>query len=368
MLMNEKRYRKSITLPNGSRKYVSAKSQTELDRKMNELKYELHLGIDIGSDETVAEFTQMWINVYKRPTLKQNSLETLLGTVNTHIMPAIGHMKVRDVKPMHIQQLMSGLTGYSQSVQGKVLKALRAIFNTAMDNGLIVRSPVASNIRAHGEPTLEKVPLSRDQCMALESAVEDTRAFIPVLLALYAGLRREEVFGLKWSDIDFEKHTITVNRANVFLENNKHEIRTTLKSPAAHREIPMTSYLEEELGYAHLNYEYKYGHDTGANTYRAPDGYVCCSASGEAITPSGFRYIWRVIDDLEAKGKLNFHTHMHLLRHTCITRWTTCGLFDFKTVQYLAGHSTPDMTLNTYSHYERESRAADTLRKMQELK
>lgn len=60
---------------------------------------------------------------------------------------------------------------------------------------------------------------------------------------------------------------------------------------------------------------------------------------------------------------LDFHVHAHLLHHTCITRWLEAG-FDLKEVQYLAGHSTPDMTLRVYAHYDQRVRLENTASKI----
>ena len=56
---------------------------------------------------------------------------------------------------------------------------------------------------------------------------------------------------------------------------------------------------------------------------------------------------------------LDFECHPHLLRHTCITQWVESGM-EFKEVQYLAGHSTLEMTLRVYAHYRRKAKAAET--------
>lgn len=343
-----KRFRTSLTLPDGTRKYICGKTQEDMENKLNQLKLELGVGIDVGDAQTVQQFAQMWINVYKRPVLKSNSLATLLGILNNYIMPEIGSMKVREVKPIHIQMLMSKLVNYSQSTQSKTLKALRAIFDTAVDNGIIIRSPVTSNIRTRAKTTEEKVPLTPEQTKKLLDAMKGKKVETLIRLMLQAGLRREEACGLMWSDVDFRAHTLTVNRVNVFF-SCKNEIRDELKSPAAHRTIPMTVELEDYLY---------------AERRKSISEWVCCTAEGDPLSAGAFRFQWRYIDKAEKEGILDFHTHPHLLRHTCITRWAASGLFDLKTVQYLAGHSTPTMTLNVYAHYEKETRLNDTIEKM----
>ena len=64
---------KSLTLPNGKRKYIYGKTQAEVEEKFLEAKLLLRAGIDLDDGTTVGEFAQMWYNVYKKPDLKMKS-------------------------------------------------------------------------------------------------------------------------------------------------------------------------------------------------------------------------------------------------------------------------------------------------------
>lgn len=113
---------------------------------------------------------------------------------------------------------------------------------------------------------------------------------------------------------------------------------------------------------------------------KATSPFVLAMRNGESLSASAFARLWRIIenrttDDPGLLGKttsprhpntvytLDFHVHPHLLRHTCITRWVEEG-FDLKEVQYLAGHSTPDMTLRVYAHYDQRIRLENTAAKI----
>ena len=77
------------------------------------------------------------------------------------------------------------------------------------------------------------------------------------------------------------------------------------------------------------------------------------------MTLSSFRSMWKLIE----RELPEHHITAHLLRHTYITRLFEAGL-DVKEIQYLAGHSTMDMTLRVYTHYDRKSREAQTAEKV----
>ena len=88
-------------------------------------------------------------------------------------------------------------------------------------------------------------------------------------------------------------------------------------------------------------------------------GYIFSTRNGKPLTLSAFRSMFRLISrELPEK-----HITAHILRHTYITRLFEAGL-DIKEIQYLAGHSTVDMTLSVYTHYDRASREAETTEKV----
>lgn len=358
-----KYYRASVTLPGGKRKFISAQTQEELNRKVTMLKMEIHAGVNIADETTFSDFAQLWVDTYKRPHLRESGLNDLLYTLNHQVMPYLGQYRVRDIKPMHIQLMMAGISHFSHKVQSKALAVTRAIFAAAVDNGLIVRSPVPSTLKARGEKTAEKVPLTREQSARLLKATEGLRIHVPVVLMLGLGLRREEALGLMWADVDFEKHCVNVRRTNVFI-GNKSIISDDMKSDAARRKIPMPQWVEDELR---------------AAARETVSLYVAPAADGRAMTQASFRRAWdsikhRTTDDPSLLGtvvpkhpdvvlSLDFHVHPHLLRHTCITRWIEDGL-TLKEAQYLAGHSSPDMTMRVYAHYDQAGQFNETVEKI----
>ena len=95
---------------------------------------------------SVAKRRKNWMkryDLYKKPYLRKNSLNSIKYVLNDHILPYIGSYRLRDITPMQIQSIIASPSGKSNSLQSKVLVAMRNIFNVAQENGLIVRSPVS---------------------------------------------------------------------------------------------------------------------------------------------------------------------------------------------------------------------------------
>lgn len=343
-------YRKRVKLPDGRYKDVRARSREALRDKLYELERALRMGLVLDDKTTVAELLAQWFD-HRKDGLSFSRQRDLANAINNHICPVLGAMRVRDVKPEHCQRVMAGLAGKSRSLQTKVLSVLKQGFDCAVENGLALRSPCV-RLRAGGAAAKEKTPLTPDQCAALEAAVEGTRAKLFVLLGLYAGLRREEICGLRWCDVDLagKAPSLTVNHA-VRFENNQGIFPSPLKTKASHRTIPLPARLAQALREARA--------DSGS-VFVVPARDGGCASLQTVRNLMGLVKRRTVREDAPAAegGRrpgpavartLDFKVTPHLLRHTYITRLCASGC-DIKKIQYLAGHSDISMTLGIYSH------------------
>lgn len=345
-------YRKRIKLASGLWKDVRAKTKDELRKKLYDLETAQRMGLILDDKTTVAELLAQWYN-NRKGELSFSRQRDFVNAINNHICPVLGALKVRDVKPEHCQRVMAQLAGKSNSLQTKVLTVMKSGFECAVDNGLVLRSP-CEKLKARGVETQEKVPLTPEQCGALEAATEGTRAHPFILLGLYVGLRREEICGLRWCDVDLVSQTpsLTVNNA-VRFEKNQGIFPSPLKTKASHRTIPLPAKLAKTLRDAKKN---------SASVFVVPARDGSCASlqtvrnlmrlvERRTIHQSNFNQ--KTADRLrpgpQIEQTLNFHVTPHILRHTYITRLCASGC-DIKKIQYLAGHSDITMTLGIYSN------------------
>lgn len=361
--VSKRRYGTHITTPGGDRVYVSGRTKTERAEKVAKARLELGAGVDIANDTQFSEYAYAWANAYKRPKLRANSFGTLMTNLENHVIPFFGEMRVRDIKPLHVQLFLGSISHMSRSAQAKCFQIFSAIMRTAADNGLIYKSPVTKEDKVGGATAEEVEPLTQAQARALLEAVKGTRAYTFCFLALATGLRRGELLGLMWEDVDLKTGRISVRHNKTFPpKENDAPVTTLLKSDAAQRVLPLCPALLD-----HLRQE-KAASDSP---------YVLCMSNGESLTKSSFRKLWSIVEvrtvtkdrplgttvsggrDGPIRVTLSFKCHPHQLRHTCITQWVESGM-DFKEVQYLAGHSTLEMTLKVYAHYRRKTREAET--------
>ena len=350
------KYSKSLVLTNGKRKNIRSNSKQEFQKKVADAQREIGVGIDICDQTTVVELIQTWFDVQKKPFIRETSQETLRQTINYYCLPEwFARKRVRDVSPADISKIMASVASFHRDTQSKVLQVLKGSFQFAVDNDIILKSPVRDTHKARGDKAKEVIPLTAQQCVDLMDATEGTRAYVPICLMLGCGLRRGEVCGLLWKDIDFVNSVLHV-RHTVVLNCGIEQFRDVTKTDAGIRDIPIPQWLLEILQEEHRTSTSK---------------FVTSKLDGSHHTQGSWRRLWdivvhREIDSATPNDKhtdcprvLDFHCHPHQLRHTCITRWVEDGL-DFKEVQYLAGHSTIDMTLQVYAHYDKKSRFEET--------
>ena len=108
-------------LPDGTRKYLRGKTQEELDEKVLKAQILVNSGVDICSEETFGHFAQMWYDIYKKPYLRESSLNMIKYVLNQHILPFIGGYRLRDISPMQIQAIMASVSDKSNSLQSRFL-------------------------------------------------------------------------------------------------------------------------------------------------------------------------------------------------------------------------------------------------------
>ena len=347
---------KALRCPDGTRKYIRGKTQKELDEKVRQAQMELGMGINIADNTTFSELAQTWLDLCKRPKVKESTISLILTNMNNHVIPYIGHLRVRDIRPAHIANVMSHANNLARGTQANILSRMKEVFQFAVDNRIIAISPVTSQVKPGGAVASESEPLTDEQTVALLAAAKkaDDDLYTFVLLCLFAGLRRGEAFGLCWDCVNLSKKTITVRRQMV-RHQGKFVLTDDLKTGTSNRVVPIPEFLV-----AHLR-EKK--HVTETLTVIGIKG-------GEGVY-SVLRRLSR-LNSVDRNGRnksgrgerLDFYVHPHLLRHTYASELLANGA-DLKEVQYLLGHATPDMTLKVYTHYHQKSRQQDTAQKVE---
>lgn len=371
-----KYYRKKLRHPaTGEYKDVYGKTRAELQDKCDSIQSAWAREIEDAESPYFFQYAAEWFRRVS-PDMSAQRRKDIAREINSNICPVIGEKKLASLTSDDCMDVMAARTARSRSARRNTLQTLNRILDAAEDAGKIKKNP-ARRLSAGGEKRKKKKALTAAQQDTLLEAVRGLRIRLFILLCLYTGLRREEACGLRWGDVDLSGGApyITVQRACRWPKGTRPEIREYLKSDAGWRTIPLPEILAAELR-SELD---RLGDLTPAQLRpRCVIGYP----DGAPWTLKSFQEAWAVVEarstgtvirkrkdpatgqtvKVEVEKKLgdavpkhpgvvitiDFDVTPHTLRRTYITRLILGGM-DLKRVQYLAGHETPDITLEYYT-------------------
>ena len=359
--------------------YVAVYGKTVQDRenKIAELQASWARELEDADSPYFYQYAADW---YARvsPGMTQARSAALAREINNNLCPVIGSKRLKDLTSDDCMDVMAVRSGLSRSAQEKTLQALRRILRAAVDAGKLPRDPTAA-LKPSGKPAARRQALTRAQQETLLQAVQGRPVELFVRLALYTGMRREEIVGLAWRDVHLDPPAhIDVRQACRWINNNQPEISPVLKSAAAFRTVPVPPPLLPALQAARAA-----ATPEGATEPQAART-VLSTASGDPWTNQTYRRAWSVVEARTArqtvreytdpatgekkrltavlalgdtvprhpdvKITIDFPVTPHILRHTYITELILGGV-NVKRVQYLAGHETADVTMDIYTHY-----------------
>lgn len=208
------------------RKYRTVEgTKKEAERAMHEFIRELEKGYHVANDKiTVAEWIQTWLEVFITPNVSPTTLTRYQGMIRRYIVPLLGAMQVQELKPLTVQAWVNDLQVSPSS--GKPMSAttikhafhvLRGAMDKAVKNRIIPSSPCDGVTLPKGEKK-EAVIYDQKQIKQLIQAAKGTEMELVIDMELCLGLRRGELLGLQWSDIDWQSNQIKIIRNRVLAD------------------------------------------------------------------------------------------------------------------------------------------------------
>lgn len=242
--MNEKKTRfRSTFYFEGKRYEATGKSQADADKKAALKEDKLKRGeIGISGNMTVKRWALEWLETYKKPVLADKQYKDYKLMLEKTIFPAIGSLRLVDVKDVHLQKIINGKAGQSKGRLTKLRSRINAMFKQAKISKIIAENPAEHLILPKSEDGSHRsiTEFEREHFLKAASA---HYAGLMFKTMLYCGLRTGEVVALDWRDIDFEKKRINVSKA---MEAGNNRIKEP-KTKAGIREVPIPDILYNEL-------------------------------------------------------------------------------------------------------------------------
>ena len=289
------------------------------------------------------EWLNEWLKNYVKPTLKTRTYERYKIIVEKHLYDSLGDYELDNLSARVIQCYITDLMECGNKINQKglsvnsvngVITVIKSTLNLAFVLGLC-KEYVGDKIKRPKAQSKVISCFSFAEQKLIEKAVREDKRYklYGIIICLYTGLRIGEVLALEWSDIDFDKELLVVNKAcyDGKDENGKLCLITdTPKTPTSRREIPLPKQLLSEL--KKLNKKVK-----GVK--------VITNNDGKAISIRSYQRTFELLLKKIHISKKGFHS----LRHTFATRALECGM-DVKTLSEVLGHKNPTITLSRYVH------------------
>lgn len=230
----------------------------------------------------------------------------------------------------------------------KYKEILAPALNIAYRDNLIERNPYDFMPKLKREKSKREY-YDQSELENLFQITDSTIIGLIVRVAAYYGFRRSEIAGLRWQSIDFKRKTITVE--NKVLNIEKEVICTeTLKTLSSNRTMPLLPEIEERL--IKRKKEIEHNKKIYKSSYNKKyEDYVFVNDIGDLILPD---YISHFFGDLLKKHNLK-HIRFHDLRHSCASL-LVANKVPMKHIQEWLGHSSYNLTADTYSHLSFESK------------
>jgi integrase len=262
------------------------------------------------------------------------------SVLNKWVLPYWQASKINEVRTVEVEAWLRGLP-LARGTKAKIRKTLGLLFNHAIRWEFATRNPISGPVRGSGVRQSEKrerIPevLSAEEFRTLKAALP-LRERVLVCLALSMGLRRGELAGLRWEDVDFEQLTITIRRSVV------DQVAGKVKTEASQRPLPMDVRIAELLQEWH-----------SVSRYVESQDYIFATDSNRAGDQRGKQPVslaklmrCRIQPVASAVGitkKIGWHT----LRHTFATLLHHNGE-GIKVVQELLRHSSSRITMDVYA-------------------
>ena len=305
---------------------------------------------------TVSDYFKDWLNKIKTE-VRPNTYRSYYGNMVNHIIPYFEKKNIllQNLKPYHLEDYYkSKLQPNSKINSSEALSAttikhhhqnISKALNDALRRGIIAINPATSA----KTPKTEKFRgeyLSPEQIEEMLILFKDNPIELAVTLCAIYGLRRSEVLGLKWNNINFDKKEFTI--AETLQQNQGGNYTDKPKTESSYRTLPMTDSVYHILK-AHKKQQNKRKEIMG--NYYIDSDYICTWNNGNVISPN---YLTKTFHTVISKSTLP-KIRLHDLRHSVASNLIAKGM-SVVDVQEWLGHANASTTLDVYSHAYKSSK------------
>ena len=317
-------------------------TRKEVEKAMMELLDRSEAGAPITPlNLTVEAYLNEWLTQIVAVRVRGNTLAAYRYNADRYLIPDLGRKKLVQLSARELRLYFDELR--RRGVGTRTVKYVHSTLRAALEDAVreeILDKNVAKLVRVPAPPKTEREPLAVEEVRSFLKASRDDRLYAMFVVFAVLGMRRSEVLGLRWEDVDLEQGFLQVRRGLQRIDGELKVLPT--KTARSRRTIPLPAFVVRVLT-GHLAAQEEERRQLAG---RWPDlGYVFTTPIGTPIDP---RNCTRVVQVACRKAGVRV-LRLHDFRHGCVSVLLNLGVPP-RTAMEVVGHSTIEMTMNVYGH------------------
>ena len=324
-------------------KNVLGKTQAEVKEKLARALVEAgQVDFTKSGQYTVGTWMDTWFENVAKIKVRPSSHQTYKGYIDNHIKPSIGNITLEKLTTMDLQKFYRKLLtkgrverieskDQPKGLSAKTVRNINQVISSAMDLAVAQKIILTNPTNTCELPKVERKEMQTVPAEQLSAFLEEAKrsgVYEMYYIELATGLRRGELLGLKWTDIDWKNGIIKVRRQVARVDGQI--VEAPLKTKNSYRAVSISPQAIEVLR---------------EQKRKTNDTYVFPSPNGGPISPDSVNNMLKRVLERAGIPKVRFHD----LRHTFATIALQNGV-DIKTVSGILGHFSAGFTLDTYAH------------------
>ncbi|MFE1232172.1 tyrosine-type recombinase/integrase [Streptomyces sp. NPDC058745] len=331
-----------VLQPDGTRarKFAYGKTWAECDAKRRALLDKVASGTPVPTRSAkLSEWLAYWLDSVVQPRRKLSTYDKYESHVRLYLSPMLGTKRLESLSVPDVRRFLLQLETKTTAATAKEShRVLRTALSAACREELIVRN-VAKLVEPPRAAVRDLSPWSLDETLDFLAASRRDPLYAAFVLAIAMGLRRGEIVGLRWNDVDLENRVLLVRqqvqRRRGVLYNDETKGRRS-------RAIPLPAMCLAPLRWHRMRQKATY---EAAGTEWTTAGYVFATRTGRPVEP---RNVHRSFVRVSEAAGLRL-IRLHDARHGCATLLTAAGVAP-RVVMEILGHSQISLTMDVYTH------------------